>query len=118
MRRFVLVASFIAVSLVTQARAGDNQLTLISDKLFKDSFGFVNQTLSVKNNTGLTIEAVDLECGFLLDKQLMATGINHLKNLKPGETAHITVIARLINIPDHADCRAFSGRTSLGKLQV
>jgi hypothetical protein len=107
----LLVASLVAALLAAQVRGGNaDELTLTSGKLSKDAFGFVNQKLSVKNNTAADIEVVYFECGFERDHQLLATGIGNLQNLKRGETGEITVAARLINTPDHSDCHAFGRR--------
>jgi hypothetical protein len=104
----LLVAPLVAILLASQARHGDaDGLEVVSGKLVKDHYGFVNQTLSVKNGSAADIEVVHLECSFVRENRLVATGIGNLKNLKSGGTGDMAVVARLTVIPDHTDCRAF-----------
>ena len=98
-----------AVLLETTAINGQQGLTLVIGRRVYSS-SFLEQNISVKNDTTNTVREVKVECGFFNQGQLIATDTAYLENIAPGTAAHKTVMARSDINADRAECRIVSAR--------
>ena len=69
---------------------------------------YSTQVVAAKNNTGDTIQEIWLECGFFRKGILLGAGTGIAKNVDPGQTAYVEVVANHTEGSDDADCRVQS----------
>jgi hypothetical protein len=54
---------------------------------------YASQFVSVKNNTGILVPAIRIECGFFRDDEFLVLGSGIATKIEPGQTAFVEVIA-------------------------
>jgi len=86
-----------------------NGLTLIMWRLTY-SGSYIQQVVSVKNDTVNLVRIARIECGFFRGDQLIATGTTHVQNLAPASTELSEALARSDVAADRAQCRVASVR--------
>jgi hypothetical protein len=86
-----------------------NGLTLIMWRL-THSGSYIQQVVSVKNDTVNLVRIARIECGFFRGDQLIATGTTHVQNLAPASTGLSEALARSDVAADRAQCRVASVR--------
>jgi hypothetical protein len=69
---------------------------------------YSTQVVAAKNNTGDTVQEIWLECGFFRKGVLLGAGTGYAKNVDPGQTAYVEVVANHTEGSDNADCRVQS----------
>jgi hypothetical protein len=81
--------SLMASVIVTTAAHAQEGLTLTLGRLLYSS-QFLQQNISVKNNTPHRVRQVRIECGFFNHGQLIATDSTFLENIAPGSAGYKT----------------------------
>ena len=66
------------------------------------------QVVAVTNRSGLAVQLITVECGFLRNDTLLAAGIGISQNVAPDQTAYIEVPGENAGTANRADCRVNS----------
>jgi hypothetical protein len=104
MRRLVWAAVVLITStLPVPALADDLNLSLSKEKL-RHVNGGVSQLLTLKNNTGVALAMVGIECGFLRGDTLVDTGGDALHNVAAGQTVYADIVSTATDA-NRTDCR-------------
>jgi hypothetical protein len=103
-RRFKSIAAAILCGAAIASSAGAADLELSQGRLWGDD-GDAKQVVAVTNHSLVTLEYVEIQCGFFHASQLIAATFGIIKNVQPGQTAYKEVIATDAPAADHADCR-------------
>lgn len=97
-------AACLVCLMATPVIAQQAELHLTRGKMsFSD--GYITQIISVKNDSGTNLKAVQVECGFYGQNQLQAAGRLFINNLQAGQTGFDAVVAESNAAADRSDCR-------------
>jgi hypothetical protein len=87
---------------VPPARAAEIEL---SKGQLKHAGDVVTQVIAAKNNTGVPIVALYVECGFFRGDALVGASIGTTFNVEPGQTAYVEVSDDDASDADRTECR-------------
>jgi hypothetical protein len=102
----VLIGALVVTTSDLNAQQG---LTLTVGRLIYSN-RFVQQNVSVKNDTSKLVRDVKVECGFFSKGELIATDSAYVENIAPGATGFKTLTEPSDVAPDRAECRIVSVR--------
>jgi hypothetical protein len=97
------------VFLTIHSVSAQQGLTLTLGRLIYDA-RYIQQAVSVKNDTSNLVGTAKIECGFFSKGELIATGSTYVENIAPNAMAFKTVLNPSDISPDHAECRIVSVR--------
>ena len=103
----VMAAALATALCAGHTHAGEN-VTLTLGRLGPSISGaFIEQQITVTNNTNQIVQTVEIECGFFHGAQLVDTTRMTARNIPPSTQAYVSVIADRKNQPDSAKCRIY-----------
>ena len=90
--------------LLATSPAGAAEIDLSKGQL-KHVGDVLTQVIAAKNNTGVPIGALYVECGFFHGEALLGASTGTAFNVEPGQTAYLEVTVDNANEADGTECR-------------
>jgi hypothetical protein len=110
MNKLLLAATMGALVLINAAHAGED-ITMKLGRFGSSASGaYVEQQITIINNTSGTIQYVSVNCGFFHAGQLVDTNSGWVTNVQPNTEAYTSVSVPSKLQPESAKCRIENAR--------